>query len=68
MERDPITCAQGKSAEMQYGKAAHDDVVCVCLLHTCGSGVVFEGDQLTIEIGERCFPIRVIETNSPIIC
>ena len=28
----------------------------------------FTGDRWTIEIGERCLPIRAIKTNSPIVC
>ena len=28
----------------------------------------FTGDRWTIEIGERCLPIRVIETNPPLVC
>ena len=45
---------------MQYGRVAH-----LCLLHTCSSGIAFTGDRWTIEIGERCLPIRVI---IPIVC
>ena len=32
------------------------------------SSSAFTGDWWTIEIGEHCLPIRVIETNSPIVC
>ena len=46
---------------MQYGRVARDGVISVSL-H------VFTGDRWTIEIGERCLLIRVIETNSMIVC
>ena len=32
------------------------------------SSSAFMGDRWTIEIGECCLPIRVMETNSPIVC
>ena len=32
------------------------------------SSSAFTGDRWMIEIGEHCLPIRVIETNSPIVC
>ena len=46
---------------MQY------DTVCVSYIH--GAVVyTFTGDQWTIKTVERCLPIWVIETNSPIVC
>ena len=64
----PSHAHEAKSADCANydGRVARGGVV--CLLHTCGSGVAFTGNRRTIKIGERCLPIRVIKTNSPIVC